>query len=47
VEKEATNAEVLNLHDYTHAGLWHELGGEEPSPYRDLIVAYIKKWSLK
>jgi hypothetical protein len=47
VEKEAANIEVLNLHDYTHAGLWHELGGEAPSLCRDWIVGYIKKWSTQ
>ncbi len=47
VEKEIPNIEVLNLHDYTHAGLWRELGGEAPSMYRDFIISHIKKWSSK
>ncbi len=45
VEKDVPNIEVYNLHNYTHAGLWRELGGEAPSIYRDLIVDYILKWS--
>jgi len=39
------NIEFYNLHNYTHAGLWHNLGGKEPSIYRNLIVDYMKKWS--
>ena len=45
VEKHMPNIEVLNLHDYTHAGLWREMGGEKPSLCRDYIVGYIKRWS--
>ena len=47
VEKGFPNIEVLNMHDYTHAGLWREMGGEKPSLCRDYIVGYIKRWSLK
>lgn len=46
VEKETPNIEVLNLHDFTHAGLWRELGNEAPSLCRDYIVGYIKRCSL-
>ena len=45
VEKGIPNIEVLNLHGQSHAGLWNELGNQEPSIYRDFIVGYIKKWS--
>jgi acetyl esterase/lipase len=45
VEKEIPNIEVLNLHNYTHAGLWRELGGDAPSLCRDYMIGYIKRWS--
>ena len=45
VEKAKPNIEVYNRHNYTHAGLWRELGGESQSIYRDLIVDYSLKWS--
>jgi acetyl esterase/lipase len=47
VERRIPNIEVLNLHDYTHAGLWREMGSEKPSLCRDYIVGYIKRWSVQ
>ena len=43
-DKGIDNVEFYNLHNYTHAELWRELGRSEPSIYRDLIVSYINKW---
>jgi hypothetical protein len=47
VEKGIPNIEFLNLHDYTHGGLWREMGSGSTSLCRDYIVGYIKKWSSK
>ena len=45
IEKGIQNIEFLYLLNNTHAGLWNELGSDEPNMYRNLMVDYIKKWS--
>lgn len=43
-EKGIKNVEFYNVHNYSHAELWNNLGGEAPSIYRDLMVGYINMW---
>jgi hypothetical protein len=42
-ETEFRDFEVIHVHKLGHAGLWRNLSFEEKSPYRDMIIHFIKK----